>query len=106
MSRLNSTHDVRRKSFVVAANEESADFPLQNLPFGIFSTAGTTPRVGVAIGDQILDMAVLEAANLLHCGSHSRVFARADLNGFMGLGPKVWSATRHLVSKLLDVENS
>ena len=105
MSRLNSTHDVRRKSFVFAANEESADFPLQNLPFGIFSTAGTAPRVGVAIGDQILDMAALEAANLLHFVSPSCVFARADLNRFMSLGPKVWSATRHLVSKLLDAEN-
>src|SRR5215831_19696447 len=99
MPRLNSTHDVRRKSFVVAANEESANFPLQNLPFGIFTTAGAAPRVGVAIGDQILDMAALEAANLLHSVSPSHVFACADLNGFMGLGPKVWSSTRHFVSE-------
>ena len=64
MSRLNKTHDARRKSFIVAANARDAEFPIQNLPNGIFSTAGAALRAGVAIGDQLVDLAVLEGAGL------------------------------------------
>ncbi|MGA8652449.1 MAG: fumarylacetoacetase, partial [Xanthobacteraceae bacterium] len=51
---LNETHDPARKSFVDTANAPESDFPIQNLPFGVFRPApGASPRVGVAIGDQI-----------------------------------------------------
>ena len=54
---LNETHDPARRSFVESANAPGCDFPIQNLPFGIFRPApGQPPRVGVAIGDQILDV--------------------------------------------------
>ncbi len=55
---LNETHDPARRSFVESANAPGCDFPIQNLPFGVFRpAAGQPPRVGVAIGDQILDVA-------------------------------------------------
>src|SRR3974390_670895 len=55
---LNETHDPARRSFVGSANAADCEFPIQNLPFGVFRpTPGASPRVGVAIGDQILDVA-------------------------------------------------
>ncbi len=58
MTTLNATHDPRLRSWVASANAEDADFPIQNLPFGRFRRAGSTEgfRIGVAIGDQILDL--------------------------------------------------
>ena len=54
---LNETHDTARRSFVESANLPGSDFPIQNLPFGVFRlAAGEQPRVGVAIGDQIVDV--------------------------------------------------
>ncbi len=55
---LNETHDPARRSFVETANATDSDFPIQNLPFGVFRPGPESPpRVGVAIGDQILDVA-------------------------------------------------
>jgi fumarylacetoacetase len=55
---LDETHDPARQSFVESANAPHCDFPIQNLPFAVFRPAtGKPPRVGVAIGDQILDVA-------------------------------------------------
>ena len=75
-------------------------FPIQNLPFGIFSTlAMPAPRVGVAIGDYILDLAWLESAGLLKPGAP--VFAQGSLNAFIALGRGVWRETRARVGALL-----
>ncbi len=62
-----TTIDPHRRSWVESANRATTPFPIQNLPFGIFRRAGTseTPRVGVAIGDAILDVAACVAAGLL-----------------------------------------
>src|SRR3954469_24138501 len=59
---LDDTHDPDAKSWVESANAPDVDFPIQNLPFGIFKRKGATeaPRGGVAIGDQILDLVALE----------------------------------------------
>ena len=63
MSALNATHDPKLRSFLDSANDGVTDFPIQNLPFGIFSTASNPqPRAGVAIGDQIADLAALAEA--------------------------------------------
>jgi fumarylacetoacetase len=61
---LNATHDPKLRSWVASANEAGCDFPIQNLPFGRFRTAGSNEafRIGVAIGDQVLD---LKAAGLV-----------------------------------------
>ena len=61
MSLIDESHDPRRVSWVASA-QGHAEFPIQNLPFGVFSPAGGSPRGGVAIGDQILELrAALEA---------------------------------------------
>ena len=59
--RLDETHDPGLESWVESANERGCDFPIQNLPFGIFRRKGSNeaPRGGVAIGDQIVDLAGL-----------------------------------------------
>lgn len=63
---LNATHDPARKSRLASANRPDTDFPIQNLPFGIFCRTSNSPgRVGVAIGDQILDLAAAREAGLL-----------------------------------------
>jgi fumarylacetoacetase len=94
-------NDPSLKSFVEVAVD--SHFPIQNLPFGVFSTdAEPTPRVGVAIGDQIVDLAVLEESSLLTAGSTgSRVFNQPSLNTFIALGQAVWRETRASVSELL-----
>ncbi|MGY2922737.1 hypothetical protein [Bradyrhizobium sp. USDA 3262] len=54
---LDETHDPARRSFVEAANGDATDFPIQNLPLGIFSTAADPqPRTGTAIGDLVFDL--------------------------------------------------
>src|SRR5438270_8571787 len=78
-----------------------SDFPIQNLPYGVFSTAANpTPRVGVAIGDYVLDLWELEQDSRLDVGPLG-VFSAPSLNPFMALGPKVWSKTRARISELL-----
>jgi len=63
---LNQTHDPARRSWIESANAAAADFPLQNLPFGVFRVAAdASPRIGVAIGDQILDLAAASGRGLL-----------------------------------------
>ena len=59
MSRLDETHDRARTSWVESANGH-ADFPVQNLPLGVFSSDGVARRIGVAIGDFILDLTAAE----------------------------------------------
>jgi fumarylacetoacetase len=92
------------RSFVDVGPE--SDFPIQNLPFGVFSTEATPQkRVGVAIGDFVLDVAELERAGLLTPTGDTRVFDRPSINAYMGLGPKVWSQTRVTISELLRHDN-
>ena len=83
-----------------------SDFPIQNLPFGIFSTSeDPAPRAGVAIGDWILDLSVLETQSLLRPADHA-VFNQATLNEFIALGRPVWHATRAAISVLLRHDNA
>lgn len=104
MTRLNATHDPRRKSWIDAANAPDCDFPLQNLPFGAFSTrSDPVRRIGVAIGDMVLDLAALEARGLLALG-HARVFAHPTLNAFLALGRNTWHQARAQLFALLDAE--
>jgi fumarylacetoacetase len=96
-------NDPALKSFVAVAPE--SHFPIQNLPFGIFSTAADpTPRAGVAIGDLVLDLALLEERGLLKAAD-TRVFNQPGLNAFIALGQRTWSEVRLAVSKLLRHDN-
>ncbi|MFM0257228.1 fumarylacetoacetase [Paraburkholderia sediminicola] len=94
-----------RKSWVAAANDPISNFPIQNLPFGVFSDRrNVNPRVGVAIGDLILDLAVLAGNGLL---TQSRdVFACSSLNRFIALGQAEWRAARLQISLLLDANSA
>jgi fumarylacetoacetase len=92
-------NDPSLRSFIEV--DPSSDFPIQNLPYGVFSSAdGLAPRVGVAIGDYVLDLWELEQDGRLEVGELG-VFAESNLNPFMSLGPKTWSKTRARISELL-----
>ncbi|MGE5088260.1 MAG: fumarylacetoacetase [Candidatus Levyibacteriota bacterium] len=97
-------NDPRLKSFVPV--DRDSHFPIQNLPFGVFTTpANYAPRAGVAIGSQILDLAVLEQAGLIEVVPGERLFNRSTLNAFIERGPEVWARARAEVSDLLRHDN-
>ena len=62
MTQLNQTHDPAARSWVESANQDGGDFPIQNLPYGVFSTDGDGKRAGVAIGAMILAPVTASAA--------------------------------------------
>ncbi|UCF67090.1 MAG: fumarylacetoacetase [Acidobacteriota bacterium] len=100
--RLNRTHRADLRSFVPVPAD--SHFPIQNLPFGVFRPrAGSSGRVGVAIGEHVLDLSVIEQAGLLSSAglAGSSLFRQASLNPFMALGPSAWSSVRARVSELL-----
>src|ERR1700749_2749383 len=94
----NPTNDPKLASFIPL--DPASDFPIQNLPYGVFSARGFAPRIGVAIGDYVLDLWELEQDGRFAFGEIG-VFSQASLNAFMALGPKVWSKTRARISELL-----
>lgn len=86
-------------SFIPAS--PNSHFPLENLPYGVFSPpGGGSPRVGVAIGDDVLDLAALASAGWL-TEVPAAVWAQGELNGFMALGRPAWQAVRARLSHLL-----
>ena len=92
-------NDPSLRSFIPV--DPASDFPIQNLPYGVFSARdGLAPRVGVAIGDYVLDLWQL-AQDCRIDVVEPGVFAASALNPFMALGPKVWSRTRARISELL-----
>jgi fumarylacetoacetase len=106
MSVIDETHDPRRESWLASARGH-AEFPIQNLPFGILSHQGEGPRGGVAIGDMIFDLkAGLEAE--LFTGEAARAAeaaAGATLNPLMALGSGPRLALRKRLSALLSADN-
>ena len=105
MTMLNETHDPALRSWVASANLAGNDFPIQNLPFASFRRQGSTEafRGGVAIGDQILDLAAVHQAGVFtgNIGQAVRAGARPQLNDLMALGAPVWSALRLTLSRAL-----
>jgi fumarylacetoacetase len=91
------------KSWVEAANRPQTDFPIENLPYGVFQHAGGA-RIGIAIGDAILDLGACAEAGLLDGLSHETVLACASdsLNALMSLGRSHWSPLRRCVTELLQ----
>lgn len=88
------------KSWVASANSANTPFPLNNLPYGVFSLADEDPRCGVAVGDMILDMAALEAAGLIELDAEA-VFDLPFWNQVMELGPLVWANLRARLQEML-----
>jgi fumarylacetoacetase len=87
-------------SWVESANRPGCDFPLNNLPCGVFSTADSGPRCGMAIGDFVLDLGGLEAAGILRL-PYGLLLGLPFWNGVMAAGPEVWADLRAQVSALL-----
>ncbi|MDP5306651.1 fumarylacetoacetase [Paracoccus spongiarum] len=86
------------RSWLAAANEEGCDFPIQNLPYGVFSVGDAAPTCGVAIGDRIVDLAACEARGLLEADG---TFSAPQLNDFIALGRPRWEAVRARLTALL-----
>ncbi|MEX0301337.1 MAG: fumarylacetoacetase, partial [Leisingera sp.] len=89
------------KSWVASANDANHPFPLNNLPYGVFSVDGDDPRCGVAIGDMILDMQAAEEAGLVQLGD-APLFDVPYWNDLMEEGPAVWAALRDRLTALLS----
>ena len=102
---LNQTHAPERNSWIESANQPGTDFPLQNLPFGVFRTsAATTPRIGIAIGDQILDLLAAADQGLLPAAV-STACRQSTLNPLMAAGPAAWASLRARLSELLGSDS-
>jgi fumarylacetoacetase len=101
---LDETHDPGLRSFVASANDPAGDFPIQNLPLGAFSDAPGRPvRLGLAIGDRVLDLARCRAAGLFADGLDEvgDACASNSLNALMALGPVAWHLLRLAASRWL-----
>jgi len=102
---LDFTHDPARRSWIAAAQAPGGDFPIQNLPFGVFRRRGGDEawRGGVAIGDQIVDLGAAAAAGAFEglAGRAARAAAAPVLNGLLREGPAAWRALRHALSQVL-----
>jgi fumarylacetoacetase len=105
--KTDGTHDAALRSFVESANDPGSDFPVQNLPLGVFRRGGEgRARIGCAIGDRVLD--------LLSCGERGLLrglpeaveaaCAGGNLNGLMALEARVRGTLRHRLSHLLRTE--
>jgi fumarylacetoacetase len=94
---MQSTTDPNLSSFV--EYDEKSHFPIQNLPLGVFEEQGRT-RVGVRIGDMVLDLALLERRGFFP--SLPKLFNTSTLNSFLAMGPSVWTEVRKTVSRLLQ----
>ena len=105
---INETHDPGLRSWVESAQDPSTDFPIQNLPFGVFRRKSSVEaaHAGVAIGECVFDLDACRRARLLE-GAAERAAAdcAADsLNALMSLGPEYWAALRLGVSRLLRAD--
>ena len=87
------------------AGADSSEFPVQNLPFGVFSHApsGRHPRIGVAIGDYVLDMHAAVAEGLMDEYEHAHVFTESTLNAFMARPRSEWLAVREKLTAMLSL---
>jgi fumarylacetoacetase len=84
-----------------------SDFPIQNLPYGVFRPkSGGTPRIGVAIGEHVLDLAAVERAGLLDAAllRFAGVFLDPNLNAFLAAGRPIWTRARQAISRLLSAD--
>src|SRR6185312_261028 len=90
---IDETHDPARTSWVASANGH-AEFPIQNLPFGVFSTPGGKPQGGVAIGDAILDTGAVRDI--------AETAAGPTLNPLLALPGSARKALRQRLSDMLD----
>ena len=105
MMTTNETHNPELRSWVASANAAGTDFPIQNLPFGVFRRYGSAEafRVGVAIGDQILDLTAAQSKSIFigDADIAAQACCAPALNAYMALGTHGWSALRLALSRAL-----
>jgi fumarylacetoacetase len=103
------THSPDALSWVASAAVDATDFRIQNLPFGVFRRRGTndSPRVGVAIGDLVLDVGACARAGLITGSAEAAAHDcnAPTLNALMARGRPAWTALRHALFSLLDAEH-
>jgi fumarylacetoacetase len=103
---IDHTHEPAARSWVVSANRDAADFPIQNLPIAIFRRAGRAEawRGGVAIGDQIVDLGAVLATDRLEGLFRDALRAASgdELNPLMAMGQPAWQSLRHGLFSLLS----
>ncbi len=104
---LNETHNPALVSWLAAAHDGDTDFTIQNLPFAVFRRASNQEvfRCGVAIGDQVIDLAAVASESLFHgdAGLAVKACTSAALNPLMAMGEKYWSSLRLALSRGLRV---
>ena len=104
MPELNETHDLALTSWVTRANDADTDFPVQNLPFGVYTDPETgAGKVGIAIGDMILDVTAARAKGIIGGAADDAAGACGGdtLNELMAMGGRHWSALRAAASRAL-----
>jgi fumarylacetoacetase len=102
---LNQTHRADRLSWVESANHPGTDFPLQNLPFGVFRAGkNPSPRIGTAIGSDILDLNRASELGLLSAEA-DRACQQHSLNVLLAADPEIWSRLRARLSELLGADS-
>jgi fumarylacetoacetase len=100
---LDETHDPARRSFVEAANRPETDFPIQNLPFGVFSTqADPTRRIGIAIGDHVFDLKRASGRSERLAAPTREALQETTLNRLFSLGSGALRDLRRSVTDMLD----
>jgi len=99
-----TANDPKRKSWIEIP--ENSDFPIQNLPFGIYSKGNTQPRACVAIGEQLADLYEIAERGYLDSSYSSDIFAQPTLNTMMSLGKNGVRKLRNDLAELFDSENS
>jgi fumarylacetoacetase len=105
------THDPARRSWVMSANDAATDFPIQNLPFGVFRRRGSNERarVGVAIGDMVLDVsgaALRSPSQFLGNAEAIEACDTSSLNALMALGRRQLAVLRETLANALDATNA
>src|SRR6202040_1978729 len=90
------------RSFIDVAPD--SHFPLENLPFGIFKLRNGAASVGVAIGEYVVDLAVLEEKGYFDLTQPPQLFAQDSLNAFLAFGRPVWHKTREILQQLLSAD--
>lgn len=94
----------KAKTFIDVPKD--SNFPIQNLPYGVFhDQTNQQARVGVAIGDMVLDLAILEKEQILAIAGNDNIFNRDSLNKFMSLGKNTWGIVRTKLTELLSFDN-
>jgi len=88
-------------------NSSDSPFSIHNLPYGVFRPKNSdSPRIGTAIGNYVLDLALLENEGLLHSDSNHSFFNTDSLNIFASKGPKIWAVVRKQIQTLLSKDNN